>query len=437
MANNILLNVGSGGDNLKAKELTTGVKHQQMLMDLDDGPGIDAFGRLRVSNPHTLFSSKLIYGNDAPLFWDEQLETGAGITASTPSAAKPYIDYTSTLNTAGKFTRQTFRCMNYQPGKSQLVLMTGVLDLSGGGTGVERRIGIFDDDNGAFFEDNAGTIGVTTRSNDTATAIDTTITQTSWNMDVLDGSSSASNPSGLTADWTKAQIFVIDFQWLSVGRVRFGLEIGGAIVYVHESNFANISTIPWASSPNLPLRYQMITTGSSPASTMRVICSTVISEGGEQTEGLPHSLSLTDNVNANTADIIYALVGLKLTATTLGCQIDIDSISVLSETADNFEWLLLHNPTVAGTFAYSTHTDSCAQVALGDSSGSPSTNTVTGGHVIDRGFGATSTAVKLAINSNLHLGAAIDGTLDSLVLAVRPLGANANILGSISWKESV
>ena len=118
----------------------------------------DAFGRLRVASPETLFDSKLLSLDDAPLFWDEQLESGSGITASTPTADKPYIDYASTLNTAGVFTRQTFRRFNYQPGKGQKVQMTGVLRLTGGGTGVERRIGLFDDNNGLFFADNEGTI---------------------------------------------------------------------------------------------------------------------------------------------------------------------------------------------------------------------------------------------------------------------------------------
>ena len=437
MAKDIQLNTGTGGDRLKAKELETDVKHQQVLIDLDDGPGIDAFGRLRVSQPHTLFSSKLIYADDAPLLWDKSLETGAGITASTPTLNKPYVDFTSTLNTAGKYTRQTFRCMNYQPGKSQLILMTGVLNLSGGGTGVERRIGMFTDDNGAFFEEDNSVVGVTVRSKDTGTAVDTTVAQTAWNLDNLDGDGDTANPSGITADWTKAQIFVIDFQWLSVGRIRFGLEIAGKIIYVHEVNSANTSAIPWTSGPNLPLRYQIITTASSPASTMRVICASVISEGGEHELGVPHSESTTDHVNANAADTIYALIGVRLKAAGIACTIDFNKLSILAETSDNFEWLLILNPTVAGTFTYSAHTNSCVEVAIGDGAGNPSTNTVTGGTILDRGFGASTVAESEHLDISVRLGAAIDGTKDEIVLVVRPLTANADILGALGWIESV
>ena len=120
---------------------------------------------------------------------------------------------TSTLNTAGKFTRQTFMRFNYQPGKSQLINMTFILDKSGGGTGVQRRVGIFDDDNGIFLEDDEGTIKAVIRSNATGTPVNTKVSQTSWNIDAMDGS----GRSGITIDWTKSQILTIDYEWLEAG----------------------------------------------------------------------------------------------------------------------------------------------------------------------------------------------------------------------------
>lgn len=436
MAKDIQLNTGTGGDRLKARQLEDKVKHQQVLIDLDDGPGTDASGRLRVSNPHTLFSSKLTNSDKAPLIWDEQLETGAGITASTPTEDKPYIDYTSTLNTAGKFTRQTFRRFNYQPGKSQLIQMTGVLDLSGGGTGVERRIGTFDDKNGLFFEDNAGVIGVTMRTHDSGSPVDDTLAQTAWNLDRLDGTGLTNNPSGLTADWTKIQIFIIDFQWLSADRVRLGVKISGRIIYVHEFNTANISDIPWASTPNLPLRYQMITTASSPVSTMRIICASVIVEGGEHPVGIGNSEATIAHINANTADVWYALIGVRLKSTHLGCTVEPGKVSVLSETNDNFEWALFLNPTVAGTFTFADKANSCLQTVIGDSVGDPSANTVTNGFIMDRGFGTDAAEITEHIETELRIGATIAGVADRLVLAIRPLTINADIQGSLSWTEA-
>lgn len=437
MANNFIqLNEGAGGDVLAAED-RGGVKYERVLVEIADSASIDAFGRLRVSEPFTLFQSKLVGGDDSPLFWDEQLESGGGITATTPTAAKPYIDFASTLNVAGVFTRQTFRRFNYQPGKGQLILMTGVLNLSGGGTGVERRIGYFDDDNGLFFEDDAGAIGVTVRSNDTGTPVDTTVTQANWNLDTLDGDDDSENPSGLTVDFSKAQIFVIDFQWLSVGRIRFGVEIMGLPTYVHQVLDANVQPTPYMSTPNLPVRYQMITTGVSPASSMRTICSGVVSEAGQDPTGATQSHATIQHVNANTADELYAIVGIRLKSTALGCDVTPVGISLLSETKDDFEWQLIFNPTVANAFDYTDKTNSCVQVATG-SIANPSVNTVSGGTVIERGFLEASGAARITGRLNsLKLGSKIDGTRDTLVLVGRPLSSNADVQGALIWREII
>lgn len=446
MADNTQLNSGSGGDTIATDDIG-GVKHQRVKvgfgndgsytdvsqgsplpMLLADGPHADAFSRMRVSDPVTVFESKLLTADKAPLLWDEQLESGGGVTGSTPTTAKPYIDFQSTLNTAAVYTRQSFQRLQYQPGKGQLVIMTGVLDLSGGGAGVQRRVGYFDDNNGLFFEDNAGTVNVVVRSNDTGTPIDTKVAQASWNIDPMDGT----GPSGLTVDWTNAQIFMIDFQWLSVGRIRFSVDIDGVICLVHEVLQANNSAIPYMSTPNLPLRYQMITTASSPASSMRVICTAVITEGGRDANNIPFSHATSAKVDADVVDEIYAICAIRLRTGFFCASVDLESISMITETSDNFEWQLRWNPTVAGTFTYSTiDTNSSMEGAVGATA-----NTVTGGVIMDRGFGSAGAATGApSPNHGLRLGAAIDGTQDEIVLCARPLGASADIEGAINWGE--
>lgn len=446
MTDNTTLNSGSGGDTIASDDIG-GVKHQRVKVQhgadgaatdvsaasplpivLGAGPQLDAFSRLRVSNPVTEFSSKLVMADKAPLLWDEALESGGGVTGSTPTAAKPYIDFLSTVSTASVYTRQTFRRFHYQPGKSQLILMTGVLDLTGGGTGVQRRIGYFDDDNGVFFEDSEGVIGVVVRSNDSGTPVDTRVVQTSWNVDPMDGT----GPSGITADWSKSQIFIMDFEWLSAGPVRFFLDIDGVVYLIHKSpSPANNTAIPFMSMPNLPLRYQMVTTSSSAASSMRVICSVVISEAGTDFASFPLSHATVAHVDADVADTIYAVVGIQLRAAQLGITIDLRSLSMLAETNDAFEWLVYLNPTVAGTFTYSGITNSACEGAVGVTA-----NTITGGTILYRGFGATKAEIESFNQPDVvRLGAAIDGTRDTLVLAVRPLGANADIQGALNWDE--
>lgn len=392
---------------------------------------LDAFARLRVCNPKTLFESKQIYDNQ-PLFWDELLESGASITsAHSPDTASTVI--TSTLNTAGKFTRQTFRRFNYHPGKSQQIMMTGILDRSGGGTGVQRRIGLFDDDNGLFFEDDEGTVKVVRRTNVTGTPVNNKVAQASWNMDTMDGNGS----SGVTIDWTKAQFFSIDFEWLAVGRVRMNLVIGGVIIPVHEFLAANVLDKAYMSTPNLPLRYQMVTTGSSPASAMEAICASVVSEGGETELGVLRYVSTGGtHVDVNVENTIYAIIGMRLKSTHLGSSIEIINSSIAEHVGSkNLEWFFILNPTIAGAHTWADVTNSGIQTFKGATVNTLTDGTQqTGGYFASDKKGGNESGF---VPNELILGSSINGTVDEIVLAVRPVGGSSNvdIEGSVVWRE--
>lgn len=407
----------------------------QVRTALADGPQLDAFARLRISEPLTIFDSKQIFDNQ-PLFWDESLESGADIAAAhSINTASTVI--TSTINTAGKFTRQTFMRFTYQPGKSQQILMTGIIQRDAGGTGVQRRIGLFDDDNGLFFEDNAGTMRVVRRSSVTGSPVDTPVDQADWNLDPMDGSGASHH----TLDWTLTQIFVLDFEWLGVGRVRFGIFIAGHIDYVHEFLVANALDKVYMSTPNLPLRIQMITTGSSPASTLEAICASVIAEGGREDLGvLQYITSGTTEVALTTEDVIYAILGIRLKSTHLAAQVDLIAGSLLeSAGSKNGEWLLLFNPTIAGSPSWAAKTNSALETFIGATA-----NTITGGAIVSGGFfvsagGATKAGASTAELKNARrLGAAIDGTPDELVLAVRGVAGSSALVvsGSVTVRET-
>ena len=101
-----------------------------------DGPNIDGFGRLRTSTPYTLFDSKTLH-NKQSLFWS-QTAVGTGEVQFTGST-----DASVTLSAAanGDYAiRQTSQRFNYQPGKSQLALFTGVLYPSANSI---KRLGLF------------------------------------------------------------------------------------------------------------------------------------------------------------------------------------------------------------------------------------------------------------------------------------------------------
>ena len=402
-------------------------------MKFGDSPSIDAFGRLRVSNPETIFESKQIFDN-APLFWDDREESG-GSTTSTHSTAKASSTMAVANTTAGVRTRQTFERFNYQPGKSHLILMTGVLDETGGGSGITRAIGYFDDNNGLFFEDDEGTIKVVRRTKVTGSIVNSKVAQSSWNLDVMDGT----GPSGITVDWTKSQIFMIDFEWLSVGRVRFGLVIHGIPVYVHELLNANTLNVAYMSTPNLPCRYRIENDGTGAASTMVHICATVTSEGGAHDLGvLRYKSTEGTHVDCTDQNVIYAIVGIRLKSAAIGGTVKMVATSLAEHAGTkNAEWILKWNPAVAGTFTYGDETNSLVQTATGASA-----NTVTGGTDIDGGHFSTDKKGGSAgeiLEDALTLGAKIDGTVDEIVLCVRPIGGSSaiDVEGSLTWRELV
>lgn len=387
----------------------------------------DAFGRLRISAVETLFDSKQIFSNE-PLFWDDAQVSGGSTTSQwTQATASTLLGVAA--STAGRRVRQTFMHFNYQPGKSHLIVMTGNLRTSGGGTGVTTRLGYFNDANGLFFEVAEGVAAVVKRSSVSGSPVETRVVQSAWNLDRLDGT----GPSNLTLDWTKNQIFLIDFEWLGVGLVRFGVRVNGTTVYLHQIAHANVVSTVYMSTPNLPIRYEIINSGTGVASTMTHGCASVMSEGGQTPLGTfqYHSTGAT-HLDANTDETLYAILGIRLKAAALGGVIDLLTLSFLALTADNFEWVVLFNPTVAGTFTYTDKANSLVQTAVGATA-----NVVTepSGHPIDGGHVDASSDVRITIANALRLGSIIAGTPQTLVLAVRPHSPNLDVHASLTWRE--
>lgn len=404
-----------------------GARHQ---VDVSIGPSDsalnDAFGRLRVAEPFTIFDSKML--NDAsPLFWDDQNVSGGG-TSSTHNANQASATLAVSAATAGRRVRQTRRRFNYQPGKSLTVIMTGVL---GAGTaGITRRVGLFDDQNGIFYQLSGTTLQLVRRTFVTGVAIDNTVDQSAWNIDKLDGA----GPSGVTIDTTKTQIFFMDVEWLGVGRVRCGVYVDGLPIYVHQFVHANILTTVYMSTPNLPLRYEIQNDGTGAAASLTQICSTVLSEGGQDDTGF---LRETDTgVTALAAAAIgteYAMLGFRLKSTHRAISVNMIGQSILCGSPnDQFLWRWKLNPTVAGTFTYADITDSALQRAIGVAA-----NGVTNGIAIAGGYGLSAAVVQSNLSSQLLIGSSIAGISDTLVLCVTPVTANASMYGACQWRELV
>jgi len=388
----------------------------------------DAFGRLRVSNPFAIFDSKLIADND-PTHWDDQQISGAG-TTSTWNANQGSVTLAVANLTAGMRARQTFRRFTYQPGKSQLFTLTGILGAPA--TGITRRIGAFDENNGVFFESGPTNVAVVVRTKTSGAVVDNRFTQAAWNYDKMNGA----GPSGITLDFTKTQIFMIDFQWLGTGRVRFGFDVAGVFQLAHSVDHANLDTLVYTSTPNNPLRHEISNDGTGGVANMLQICAGVISEGGLDTTGTVRAVSrgIAPFVTANNNNL-FPLFAIRVRSGYEGANVrPVRFSAVVTSTAD-IEVQLLLNPTVAGTaLAFTAITGSVVEADVATTNASTG---VTGGTLL-----ASSTAnasigeISLESPSDYQLGVTIAGVRDILVLAVRRLtGGAETFYGGLNWRE--
>lgn len=256
--------------------------NEGLAISIADGPSTDAFQRLRISEPFTHFDSQLQY-DDQPIFW-QTITSGTAISTHLPNESSVRLRVVAANDLV---IRQTYRYHRYQPGKSQLVLMTGVMDNSGN---VTRRMGYFDIENGIFLETDGTNINMVLRSFTSGVVIETRVAQNNWNLDKLDGTDGDDNKSGINLNISVSQIFILDLEWLAVGRVRVGFNINGVIVYCNEFTNSNVITSAYMTTANLPLRYEIIANGSATGThDLKQICSTVISEGGFEPEGISNS----------------------------------------------------------------------------------------------------------------------------------------------------
>lgn len=282
------------------------------------GMAVDAFGRARVSQPLTLFDSFHRYQDNGKV----------GIANSTNTTVVHDINSSSIVCSVSQANndyvyRESNRVFAYQPGKSLQIFQTFVM--APAQTGLRQRIGYFGKNNGLFLEQNGTDIYFVRRSNSTGTIVETRIAQADWNVDTLDGTNigawtdgpqqSNRNPSGLTLDLTKSQILFTDIEWLGVGSVRTGFVINGKLIHCHTWNHANLANNAYMSTACLPVRMEIENTSTTTnTSNLRIICSTVISEGGYELRGRPRTIGHEPNsaYDLTTAGVYYPVAALKL-----------------------------------------------------------------------------------------------------------------------------
>jgi len=386
---------------------------------------LDAFGRLRISNPYTLFDSKNV---------EQKNQKFTEYTASISDNIVFDIS-NSVLNlncakngaTNGRIVRESKTVFAYQPGKSLLVLLTFVMDT--GASGLVQRVGYYDDNDGIYLEYNNTTLTLNIRS--TSHALQTVTYNVDWDYSF----------PGLNV--TKSQIFWMDIEWLGVGNVRTGFVINGEFIVCHTFEHANIITSTYMKTAQLPIRYE-ITNTSTTSKTLKQICSTVISEGGYEGLSIIRHIGTLENTISNGIEIPASnnvtyklLVAIRLKNTRLKTIIIPSQLSILVN--GNSVYKILVNPTTSTLSWTSYSSDSAIEYVI---STTASPLDASGGTQVNSGFITSKDTISLSSSRdfNLQLGRNFNGatntyTSDILVVAAAGLGSNTRAYGMVGWYE--
>ena len=387
----------------------------------------DAFGRLRVSNPLTLFDSSHRFDDNN--LWATATATGG---AAVFNSAQGLVDLNVTAASGSSVTRETIKVFAYQPGKSLLVMNTFVMGAAK--TGLTQRIGYYGADNGFYLEQAGTAVSFVERSVVTGSLVNTPVLQADWNGDKLDGT----GPSGITLDLTKAQILWMDLEWLGVGSVRVGFVINGQFILCHTFNHANIIASTYITTASLPLRYEIFNTaGTTGTSTLKQICSTVISEGGYELRGLQQAVGtpITSARALATAGTLYPIVSLRLKSTRLDGIAVATAISIIGNTSANYNWQVIAAGTTTGGSWVSAGANSCVEYNITGTS-------FAGGRVLASGYftATASTSVSVDILRAALLATQLErngltGTAYEFSLILTAGTNTETAFASIDWEE--
>ena len=386
------------------------------------GTSVDAFGRLRSSMPFTVFDSQNRYAKND--LFDETTATGGAVSYLTNESS---VNMTTTTSSGSRVVRESKRVFPYQPGKSLLIMNTFVM--SAAQANMRCRVGYFSTQNGAFFERDGTTVNIVRRSYVTGSVVDTSIAQTNWNGDKLDGT----GESGFTLDTTKAQIFWQDFEWLGVGSVRCGFVINGKFIVCHTFNHANVFANVYMTTAILPIRYEIENTaGTASAGSLKQICSTVISEGGYERRVALHTAAMTA-ANTSVTTSWVPLVSLRLDPARLDSVVIPDGYTILptSTSSATFEVAMFRNATLTSP-SWTQSTSDNVEFDI-------SATALTGGRAVYKTFvlasnllsGNTSNGGEY--NFDLQLGRTLAGVSDIYTIAARSLSGTHAAIGSMSF----
>ena len=411
------------------------------------GMAVDAFGRARSAQPLTLFESTHRYQDNGRI---ATANSAAGTSTVTYDANSSSVLLTLNTTSGAYAYRESNKVFAYQPGKSLQILQTFVM--APAQTGLRQRYGYFNTDNGVFLEQDGNTIYFVKRSKSTGTVVETRVAQSDWNIDTLDGTNTGAwtegpppanrNPSGIRLDLSKAQILFHDIEWLGVGSVRCGFVINGRFIHCHTWNHANQANITYMTTASLPVRCEIENTAATGnTSSLRIICASVISEGGFDLKGKPRAVGIPISTPKDipTAGTFTPIISIRLKDAFKDAIVLPRSIQFFGVTNNtSYRWKLVSGGVLTGASWVSAGDDSPVEYDI-------SATAISGGRDlrveylnVSSGAGAASNQIEPSelFKNQLERDPFASSNVGYTYSLVATGASNGNdACGAISWEE--
>lgn len=396
------------------------------------GATSDAFGRLRVSEPYTLFDTQALY-YDHGQFANSISGTGNVVYVQNQSSYQLNVGSAS----GDSVIRETVKAFPYQPGKSQLTLNTFCFNTPK--SNLRQRVGLFSSANGVFFENDGTYNYFVIRS--ASTGVEERIRQDDWNVDNMQGGGGTANPSGYTLYPDRTQIMFADVEWLGVGSVRVGFVINGAYEICHIFNHANQAgnTKVYMTTATLPIRYEITNTGATTgASMMTQICSSVISEGGFQLAGSGNpraaSHTLAAPVRLPNDQSFKPVISIRLKSTNLNAVVIPINYSLVPAAQSIFQYRIYKKAITSGGSWVSSAADSSVEYNLAPTA-------LVSGDIAEQTFLNSSNQSSQAPTQQAFTFVyqlerdPFTATAYEYVIMAATTGTNQDVYASVEWQE--
>lgn len=322
----------------------------------------------------------------------------------------------SSTATNGSAMMESVKAIKYSPGQGIVVRFTGLFTPCVANS--TQEIGVGNSTDGYFFGCNGAAFGVNRRIG----GVNNPIAQTAWNTDKMDGT----GPSKQVLDITKGNVYVIEYQWLGFGMIRFSVENSstGELRIVHQIAYANLNTAPSTFNPTLPLHVAAINSGNATNLTVKTASMGVATEGPRNDFGINNAADSAKSAVSTQLNILSLQNKATYAGVTNRARIKLTSFSPAVSTATPTIFRIIRNTTLGGAPSF-VDFNTTQSIAATDTAGT----TVTGGDLIYSTAIVTNQWIDMEFK-DIHIEPG-----ETFTFSATSTSGGVNVAVAVTWRE--